>query len=114
MSRLEQLRQLILLILQIRVSSNVLPRDENVGNSSLSRNVLKRSLDFRPVIDLVQLDGVELCAERGEQLLGGLAVGAVRLGEDGHGVVGDDAFGLGLCCGGNHGSLLAEKRSEET
>ena len=33
--------------------------------------------------DLVELEGVELCAGLGQQLLGGLAVGAVRLGEDG-------------------------------
>jgi len=52
--------------------------------------------------NLVQLDGVELGALLAQQLLGGFAVRAVALAEDGDGVVVDDLlrFGLG---GGNHG-----------
>ncbi|KAL6166605.1 hypothetical protein ACJQWK_07947 [Exserohilum turcicum] len=50
--------------------------------------------------DLVELDGVELCAALAQQLLGLAAVWAVRLGEDGDGVLVDD--GLDLCLGSGH------------
>jgi hypothetical protein len=57
--------------------------------------------------DLVQLDSVELCAAVAQQLLGLAAVWAVRLGEDGDGVLVDDGLDLGLCgghCGGRGGA----------
>ena len=50
--------------------------------------------------DLVELDDVGLCALLAEEGLCGLAVRAVGLGEDGHGVLVDDA--LHLCLGGGH------------
>jgi hypothetical protein len=65
----------------------VLLRNEDVGHGRLARQVAERGLDRAAIVDLVQLDGVELCARLGEQLLGGFAVGAVGLGEDGDGVL---------------------------
>jgi len=87
---LEQVWQLTLLVLQVRVSSNVVSANEDVGNSSLTRDFLQSILDSRSIIDLVQLNGVELGAQRRQKLLGGFAVRAVRLGEHSHGMLGDD------------------------
>jgi hypothetical protein len=44
-SLLEQVGQLALLVLQVRVSANVLLRDENVGDSRLACHFAKRGLD---------------------------------------------------------------------
>ena len=79
--------------------------DEDVGHAALAGHLGKSVLDVGTVIytykwsaiefpenadttgrrltDLVELKSVELCAGLGQQLLGGLAVRAVRLGEDG-------------------------------
>lgn len=74
--------------------------------SSARHRLAPRSLQSRERrsdkhTDLVELEGVVLGAERREELLGGLAVRAVGLGEDGDGIVVDDVLGLGLC--GGHG-----------
>jgi hypothetical protein len=61
----------------------VLLVDPDVGDGTLAADLGKSSLNVGAVVDLVQLNGVDLGVEGGEQLLGGSAVGAVGLGEDG-------------------------------
>lgn len=64
--------------------------------------------------DLVQLNGIELRTTVAEQLLCLTAVGAVRLGEYGDGVLIDDGLHLGLCrrhCGRAGGA--AEEAADE-
>ena len=51
----------------------------------------------RLLTNLVELDDVWLDAHLAQRGLGGLAVWAVALGEDGDGIVVDDALCLGLC-----------------
>ena len=79
---------------------------------------MRQDSSARILTNLVELEGVELGAGLGEQLLGGLAVRAVRLGEDGwrvlvfapqqqlplrrkvkhtNAVLVDDVLSLGLC-----------------
>lgn len=79
----------------------MLLRDEDVRHGALARQVRERVLDCAAIVHLVQLDGVELCARVGQKLLRGAAVGAVRLREDGDGVLVDDGLDFGL--GGGHG-----------
>lgn len=79
--------------------------DEDVGHAALVGHLLKSVLDVGAIVytdkrsainlhryadirgrrltNLVELKSVELGAGLGQKLLGGLAVGAVRLGEDG-------------------------------
>lgn len=59
---------------------------------------------------LVQLDGEKLGAAVRQQLLRLPAVRAVRLGEDGDGVLVDD--GLHFCLGGRHGGGAGGAREE--
>lgn len=69
--------------------------------------VLRYTVSQLSHTDLVQLNGVELCAAVAQQLLGLATVWAVRLGEDGDGVLVDDGLDLGLCgghCGGRGGA----------
>jgi hypothetical protein len=82
-SRLQQLWELALLGLQVRVSTNVLVIDEDVWDGALSADLLESILDLGSIIDLVELDGVELGTRLGQGCLCGLAVWAVRLGENG-------------------------------
>jgi len=65
----------------------MLLRNEDVGHSRLARHFAQRGLDRGSVVDLVELDGVELCAGLAEQFLCLPAVGAVGFGEDGDGVL---------------------------
>lgn len=60
--------------------------------------------------NLIQLDGIELCAARAQQLLRLAAVRAVALAEDGDGVLVDD--GLDLCFCGGHGGGAVGPREE--
>ena len=106
---LQQLWQLALLGLQIRVSSNVLLLDENIGNRALAGYALKGVLDGSTIIyikdtenqfpfhnlkgllveggskhtNLVQLNGVEPCPQVGQKLFCSFAVWAVGFAEDG-------------------------------
>lgn len=100
-SILQKCRQLLLFRLQIRVSSNVLLVDVNVWDGGLPVHLLESGLDSRSILclisasmprlevgngkhtDLIKLDGVELGVHLGKELLGGIAVWAVRLAEDG-------------------------------
>jgi hypothetical protein len=82
-SLLEQGGQIVLLGLQIAVATNVLLVDKDVGDGALARQLGQGLLDLGAVGLVVQLDGVELGVEAAEQRLGGLAVRAVGLGEDG-------------------------------
>lgn len=86
--------------------------NEDVGHSALTGDVSKRALDITAVVDLVELDGIELGAGLGEELLRGAAVRAVRLAEDGDGVLVDDALDFGLGCG--HGGWRGGAREEVT
>jgi hypothetical protein len=63
--------------------------------------------------NLVQLNGVKLRARFGQQLLRGIAVWAVALGEDGDRVLVDDGLDFGL--GGGHvgGRGAREERAQE-
>jgi hypothetical protein len=83
-SSLQQLRQVALDGLEITVAANVLLVDVDVGYRLLAVELGESGLDLRAVVNLVQLDGVELGVQRGQQLLRGSAVGAVRLGENGY------------------------------
>jgi len=97
-SLLQQLWQLALLCLKLGVSTNVLLVDENIWDAALGGHALEGVLNRGTVIDLVELDEVGLCAHLAQKRLGRLAVWAVRLGEDGNGVVVDDALRLSLGC----------------
>lgn len=98
------LKLVLVQCLKIRVASNVLLGDEDVGNTALVGYLLQGILNGGSIIcichvsmqmiwigfvgyrtDLVELESVVLCAEPGQELLGGLAVRAVRLGENGYG-----------------------------
>ena len=91
-------------LLDIRVSSNVVSTNEDIGDGALASLLLEGVLDVATVGNLVQLEAEELHALRLEQLLGGASVGAVRLGVDddfvgGDGRVdlGDESFGHCVC-----------------
>jgi len=75
--------------------------DENVGNGALAGQLSQSILNSRPILNLIELDGIEAGAEFRKKLLGLSAVRTVRLAEDGDSVVVDDALSLGLC--GRHG-----------
>jgi len=107
---LQQIWQLRLLGLQVRVPTNVFLGNEDVRNGALGRYLFERILDRSAIIDLIELDGVILCAKLGEQTLGGFAVRAIALAKDGDGVVFDDAFGLSFCSG--HGVWAGRAREE--
>lgn len=97
---LEQLGELALLALELRVAANVLLADEDVGHRALLGHLLEGILyrgavvcmsGQRMVVDgeggvrltnLVELEDEGLCAALAEEALSGLAVRAVRLGED--------------------------------
>jgi len=98
---LEQVVEACLFRLQVRVSTNVLLRNEDVGHGGLARQLAQGRLDGRAVVNLVQLDGEEFRTAVTEQLLCLAAVGTVGLGEDGDGVLVDDGLDFGLC--GGHG-----------
>jgi hypothetical protein len=66
----------------------------------------KGSLTFK-----VQLKSSVLSAQAIEELLGGVAVGAVRLGEDNDSVVVDELLGAGLC-GGHCGGIWTGEGAE--
>lgn len=63
--------------------------------------------------NLVQLDREELGSAVAQQLLGGLAVWAVALAEDGDGVLVDDGLHLGLCGGHGGGAVGATEEARE-
>jgi len=109
----QQRSQIPLLGLQIAVATNVLLPNEDIGHRALSRHLSERILDGRTVIDLIQLNGVVLCAGLAQQRLGRLAVRAVGLGEDGDGVLVDDALGLCLCGGHTCGAGGAGEEAGE-
>jgi len=71
--------------------------NENVRDGALVCDFLERVLDGGTIVNLIKLDGVEVCAHLSERGLCGLAVWTVRFAEDGDGVVVDDALGFGLC-----------------
>ena len=62
---------------------------------------------------MIQLKSSVLSAERVQQILAGLAVGAVRLGEDDNAVLVDEGLSLGLC-GGHGGGRGTGEGAEET
>lgn len=74
---LEQLRELALFRLQVRVSSNVLLVDEHIWNSALRCHLGQSVLDLAAIVDLVELNRVELSTGLAEHRLGCAAVGAV-------------------------------------
>ena len=80
---LQQLRQLLLLPLQLRIAANMLLTDEDVGDGALMGHAFQSILDVRAVVDLVEFDDVWLHAHFAEEGLGGFAVWAVGFGEDG-------------------------------
>jgi len=88
----------------------VLLGNEDVGDGALGGELLKRILDRSTIIDLIELDGVILCAKFREQALGGLAVGAIALAEDGDGVFVDDA--LSFSFGSRHCVWAGSAREE--
>lgn len=55
-SILQQLRQLGLFALQLRIAANMLVVDEDIRHGALARNLLKRILNRGAVVDLVKLD----------------------------------------------------------
>lgn len=61
--------------------------------------------------NLVQLQSSVLGTELVQQLLGGIAVRAVRLGEDDDAVLVDQGLGLGLC--GSHGGGVGSGEGAE-
>jgi len=73
----QQTLEIALDCLKIRVSSNVLLLDVDVGDRSLAVDLLQCGLDGRSIIDLIKLDGVVVCAELSQKSLCGLAVRAV-------------------------------------
>jgi hypothetical protein len=136
-SRLQKPIKLSPLPLQVRVATNVLLADEDVGHGALARDAFECVLESGAVLytngtvstyrvkrdlgsehasrrqrlrmgergvkhtNLIKLHQKVLCALLAQQRLGGLAVGAVGLGEDDDGVLVDDILCLGLC--GGHG-----------
>lgn len=96
---LQQLRELLLLGLEVGVAADVLFCNEDVGDRSLRCDFVEGVLDGRAIVlmqlvcdglgilkcrltDLVELDGVELRALLAQERLGGLAVRAVGFAED--------------------------------
>jgi len=93
----QELGELLLLALQLGVSTNVLLADEDVRNGALVGHVCKRILDIRTIIDLVEFDDVWLYTHLAEKGLGSLAVRAVGFRKDGNCIVVDDALSFSLC-----------------
>ncbi|KAB8343264.1 hypothetical protein FH972_022852 [Carpinus fangiana] len=119
---LQDIGQLALLGLQVRVAANVLLVDEDVGHAALLRDALEGVLDGGTVVCVCMLvAALRLVAvsrrltalHLAQQALRGLAVGAVALGEDGDGIVVDDALGLGLCGGHAGGAGGAREEAAE-
>lgn len=102
MRALQQIRQLALLTLQLRVPANVLLSDENVRHGTLRSDFLQSILNLGSIVcafemaglacglhsvfmqggggertDLVQFDNVGLCAQLAQESLRLLAEGAV-------------------------------------
>jgi len=110
-SILQQILQVPLLVLQIRVATNMLLPNEDVRHRRLARQVAERGLDRGAVIDLIQLNRIKLGAALTQQLLRRLAVRAVALAEHRDGVLVDDALHLGL--GRRHAGWGQGPRSEQ-
>ena len=66
-------------LLDIRVSSNVLATNEDIGDGALASLLLKCGLDVATVGGLVELEAIELHALGLEELLGSAGMGAVGL-----------------------------------
>ena len=66
-------------LLDIRVSSNVLATNEDIGDSALTSLLREGGLDVATVGGLVELEAEELHALGLEELLGSAGVGAVGL-----------------------------------
>ena len=116
---LQQLRKLLLLALQLRVAANVLLANEDIWHCALMGHVFQGILELGAIVDLVEFDDVCLHSHVAEERLGSLAIGAVRLREDGYQsslatnestrrtigaeqiptncIVVDDALGFGFC-----------------
>ena len=76
-------------LLDIRVSSNVVSTNEDIGDGALASLLREGVLDVATIGDLVQLEAEELHTLRSEELLGGAGVGAVSLGVNDDFVGGD-------------------------
>jgi len=88
--------------------------NEDIRHRRLPRNLPQRILQRRPILDLIELNGEKLGALLREELLGRAAVGAVGFGEDGDGVVVDDALCFCACRGhGSRGGAAGEELAEE-
>jgi len=94
---LQQLWQLRLLCLEVRVATDVLVVNEDVRDGALVGDVFESVLNCAAIVDLIQLNDVRLDAHLAQQGLGRLAIRAIRLGEDSDGVVVDDILRFGLC-----------------
>lgn len=77
----QQRLELLGLGLEVAVATNVLLADEDVGHCALAGQLLEGVLDGGAIFLLVELKGVEVGVVVLEELLGLVAVGAVRLGE---------------------------------
>jgi len=113
-SILEQRRQIALLSLQVRVSANVLLRNEDVGHGGLASHLAERALDRGTVVHLIQLNRIKLGPALTQQLLGLPAVRTVALAEHSDGVLVDDCLDFGFrgghCRGrGRAGEVPAEE-----
>jgi len=112
-----QLLQLLLqcrliLSLQIRVSSDMLLVDEDVGDGALVVLFLEVVLDIGSIGNLIQFNSVVFGLHVVQERLGGLAVWAVGLAEHGNDVIGNDAIGFGLSS--RHSGWVYSGCGEET
>lgn len=82
MSIFQELRQLLLLALQLRVAANVFLADEDIWDRTLMSHVFEGVLNFGAVVDLIELDDVGFHAHVAEERFGGVAVRAVGFRED--------------------------------
>jgi len=98
---LQQAIELRFLRLQIAVSTNVLLRDEDIGDASLAGNFLEGILESCAIIDFIQLHQEVLRVQLIEQRLARPTVRTITLGEHDDTVLVDDLLGLFLC--GDHG-----------
>jgi uncharacterized membrane protein (Fun14 family) len=83
--------------LKVRVSTNVLLLDVDVGDGTLARDLLESVLKSGAIRNFVKLEELVIGVQFIQSLLGLLAVGAVRLGEDNNRVVVDKLLNLGRC-----------------
>jgi hypothetical protein len=82
-SLLQQAIELALFRLQIAVATNVLLANEDVGYSTLVRNLLESVLDGGSIVNLVEFNDERLDALLGQKGFRLFAVRAVRLRKDG-------------------------------